>query len=107
MYKVFAFEDVNKIIKENNKLKMEVKALREQCINIRSWSSLKDGIILPRLVGMGLDDYAAKRTSNDIAQILKEFLNINRIDQINGANFDKAEKIALGILDVLSQVDLK
>lgn len=96
---------IEELVKENERLKFENERLRRQVCQSKTWTSIREGIIMPKLKAMGAPKNCASTLATMIAQILKEFLDINKIVEINELNYEKAKNISLDLLQVLSKYE--
>ncbi|MBY0754559.1 hypothetical protein K5V21_03720 [Clostridium sardiniense] len=94
-------EEIEILIKENQELKLENEVLSRQVCDSKSWTSIREGIIIPRLTKLSIKRHLISMITTPIGQIVKEYLDLRRLSEIDETNYDEAKSIVVELLDVL------
>ncbi|MBY0756542.1 DNA replication initiation control protein YabA [Clostridium sardiniense] len=97
--------NIKDVIEENAKLRIENDMLRKHVYDSKSWLSLREGIIIPELLRGGIPKHLAGYVTTAIGNIVKEYLDVSRLVEINAINYEKAKNITLDIVQVLGKYE--
>lgn len=104
---MFTISSVEYLIEENKQLKKENERLRSQVESSQNWVSIREGIIIPKALEMGAPRNIAGNLATMLSPIIKDFLDIRAIVEINSTNYEAAKNIATDIMEVLSKYEWK
>ncbi|NGT67497.1 hypothetical protein ACSW8Q_02455 [Clostridium perfringens] len=104
---MFTISSVESLIEENKQLKKENERLRNQVESSQNWTSIREGIIIPKALEMGAPRNIASNLATMLSPIIREFLDVRGVAEINSTNYEKAKNIATDIMEVLSKYEWK
>lgn len=94
------------LIAENETLKNKNFELSKKLGELKNWSGIREGELLPRLrKRYGYIGPCGSSFINPISQIIREILGVNKISEINETNHDKAREISIGLIDEICKYD--
>lgn len=100
-------KQLNTVLEENIRLKQENQSLRETLKTQKNWISIKEGILLPifrNKYGVSRsNDYKFSYVLASIRDIIKTYLGIGRITEINESNYDSAKEMAVSIANAFCE----
>lgn len=98
-------KQLNTVLEENIRLKQENQKLRENLKMQKTWNGIKEGYLIP----IFRNKYGEKHNclySNvleHIRGIIKEYLGINKVSEINENNYDSAKEMAIALTNVFCE----
>ncbi|WP_283696597.1 hypothetical protein [Clostridium perfringens] len=104
---MFTISSLESLIEENNQLKKENERLRSQVENSQNWTSIREGIIIPKALGMGAVRTNASNLATMLSPIIRDFLDVSGVAEINSTNYETAKNIATDIMETLSKYEWK
>ncbi|KEH89624.1 hypothetical protein Z965_02475 [Clostridium novyi A str. BKT29909] len=97
---------LEELVEENKSLKMRNIELTKKVGELKNWTSLRDGVIIPRLEERyGHVGCMATQITNPISQIIKGLLDINKLAEINENNYERAKEIAIELVGIICRYE--
>ena len=100
-------KQMEEVLAENIRLKQENAELKEHIKIQKNWTGIREGYLLPKFK----EKYGSEGRclhSNVITQIgniVKEYVGVSRLTEINEANYESAKEIAVALTDTFCKFD--
>lgn len=97
---------VESLVAENELLKMKNLELSKKVGELRNWTGIREGELIPRLEARyGKMQCLKTEIINPINQIVRTLLNVTKISEINDTNYDIARDIAIQLTEVICKYE--
>ena len=99
-------EKMKAVMAENEALKMKNQELMKFLEESKTWKTIRESIICPKLKERyGEGDNMHTILANAIGRIIKEYLGVSRLTEINTLNYDQAKEMSLAILEAIQKFE--
>lgn len=102
-------KELNTVLQENIKLKQENQQLRETLKMQKNWNSIREGYLLPIFRNKyGNDgDTLYSNVLISIREIVKNYLGVSKIYEINENNYELAKEMGLALTNAFCEHEWK